>query len=271
MKTKPTLKVHSAGSIAALSMFFYAGHAAATDEAGLAMQLSNPIAALISVPFQYNWDTGIGTADADRYWLNIQPVIPVSLSPDWNLISRTIVPLIDAEAPVAGGRDHSGVGDIVQSVFFSPNKPTADGWIWGVGPVLLLPTASNDALGSEKWGIGPTAVALKQVNGWTAGVLANHIWSFAGEDQRTDVNATFLQPFLTYTTQSLTTFTLNTESTYDWEGEQWTVPINMGVNQLVRIGGQPVSFALGYRTYVETPTGGPDWGLRFAVTLLFPR
>jgi hypothetical protein len=245
--------------------------AAADDAAELAKKLSNPVAALISVPFQYNWDTGIGPADADRSTLNIQPVIPVSLNQDWNVISRTIVPLIDADSPVVGGKDHSGLGDIVQSLFFSPKAPTAGGWIWGAGPVFLLPTASNDALGSEKWGIGPTAVALKQENGWTYGVLGNHIWSFAGDDNRADVNATFLQPFLSYTTKSFTTLTLNTESTYDWEADQWTVPINVVVSQLVKLGGKPVSFSFGYRNYADAPSGGPEWGLRFVVTLLFPK
>ena len=255
----------------ALATLAFAVTAHADDSAELAKKLQNPIAALISVPMQYNWDTGIGSADADRSTLNVQPVIPFELNPEWNIISRTIVPLIDADAPVAGGDDHSGVGDVVQSLFFSPKAPTAGGWIWGVGPVFLLPTASDSALGTEKWGAGPTAVVLKQEHGWTYGALANHIWSVAGDDARADVNATFLQPFLSYTTKTYTTFSLNTESTYDWDAEQWTVPVNVMASQLVKFGKQPVSFGLGYRDYVEAPTGGPDWGLRFVVTLLFPK
>lgn len=243
----------------------------ATDEAELAKQLSNPVAALISVPFQYNWDTDIGPANADRSLLNIQPVIPFSISQDWNLISRTIAPIIDAESPIIGGEDHSGLGDILQSFFFSPKNPTANGWIYGLGPAFLFPSASEHALGQEKWGAGPTAVVLKQEKGWTYGALANHIWSFAGEDDRADVSATFLQPFLAYTTKSHTTFALNSESTYDWENEQWTVPVNAMISQLVKLGDLPVSFQLGYRYYTEAPDNGPDWGLRFTVTLLFPK
>ena len=246
---------------------------AATDEKAaaveLAKKLSNPVASLISVPIQNNWDFGIGSANAMRYTANIQPVIPFSLNEDWNLITRTILPVIYAESPVAGGRDASGLGDIVQSLFLSPKEPVG-GWIVGAGPVFLWPTATDSALGGGKWGAGPTAVVLQQNKGWTYGVLANHIWSYEGWGPQ-NVNATFLQPFGSYTTKSSTTFTLNTESTYDWTHSQWSVPLNVMVSQLVRIGKQPVQFSLGARYYAEGPSGGPDWGLRFAVTFLFPK
>jgi len=239
-------------------------------EAELAKKTQNPIASLVSVPFQYNIDYGIGPADATRQTLNIQPVIPFSMNDDWNLIVRTIVPLIDAESPVHGGDEKSGLGDTTQSFFLSP-KAGVNGWTIGAGPVLLYPTASDDALGAGKWGAGPTAVALKQENGWTYGVLVNHIWSFAGDSDRQDVNATFLQPFLAKTLKSYTTFGVNTESTYDWEAHQWTVPINISISQVLKVWGQPLSLQLGYRYYAKTPEGGPDWGLRCALTLLFPK
>lgn len=238
--------------------------------ADLAQQLSNPVANLISVPLQYNLDTGIGPNDADRSLLNVQPVIPFSLNDNWNVISRTIIPLVDFEAPAPGLDDTSGVGDIVQSLFFSPKNPV-NGWIFGVGPVFLLPTATEDALGSDQFGLGPTAVALRQSGGWTVGALANHIWGINAPDDREEVNSTFIQPFVTFTTPDAWTFSLNTESTYDWNAEQWTVPVNAGVSKLVTLGKQPVSFQLGYREYLETPEGGPDRGLRFTVTFLFPK
>jgi hypothetical protein len=246
------------------------GGGKADDAAELAKKLQNPVASLISVPLQSNWDFGIGSANAMRYTLNVQPVIPFSLTTEWNLITRTIVPFIHAESPVAGGDDAGGLGDITQSFFLSPSAPTSRGWIWGAGPVFLYPSATDDALGAGKWGAGPTAVLLKQDSGWTYGLLANHIWSFAGWGDR-NVNATFLQPFVSYTTKSYTTFGLNTESTYDWENSQWTVPINVLISQLVKIGGKPVQFQVGYRYYAEKPDGGPDWGLRFTVTFLFPK
>jgi hypothetical protein len=240
------------------------------DAAKLAEQLSNPISSLISVPFQFNYDSGLGQTDADRWLLNIQPVVPFDLSEDWNLISRTILPVIDQESPVEGGNDVSGIGDVVQSFFFSPKAPTENGWIWGAGPVLLLPTG-KDEFTADQWGLGPTFVALKQQNGWTYGALMNHIWGFDTPSDREDVNATYLQPFLAYTTPDAWTYSLLSESTYDWTAEEWTVPVIFNVSKLSHFGKQPVSLQVGYRHYFDTPSGGPDWGLRFAVTLLFPK
>jgi hypothetical protein len=239
------------------------------DSAELAKKLQNPVANLISVPIQNNWDFGIGPADAMRYTANIQPVIPITLSEDWNLITRTIMPVIDAESPIPGGRDAFGLGDVVQSFFLSPKEPLG-GWIIGAGPVFLWPTATDSLLGSGKWGVGPTVVALRQENGWTYGALVNQIWSYAGWGERS-VNATFLQPFLSYTTKTYTTFNVNTESTYDWTRSQWTVPLNLQVSQLLKIGKQPIQLTVGARYYADKPDGGPDWGMRFAVTFLFPK
>jgi hypothetical protein len=237
--------------------------------AELAKKLQNPVANLISVPIQNNWDFGIGPADAMRYTANIQPVIPITLSEDWNLITRTIMPVIDAESPIPGGRDAFGLGDVVQSFFLSPKEPVG-GWILGAGPVFLWPTATDSLLGSGKWGVGPTVVALRQEHGWTYGALVNQIWSYAGWGER-NVNATFLQPFLSYTTKTYTTFNVNTESTYDWTRSQWTVPLNLQVSQLLKIGKQPIQLTVGARYYADKPDGGPDWGMRFAVTFLFPK
>jgi hypothetical protein len=246
---------------------------ATTDEKAKAAELVkkslNPVASLISVPIQNNWDFGIGPEDAMKYTANIQPVIPFSLSTNWNLITRTIMPVIYQESRFAGDGDHSGLGDITQSFFLSPGEPVG-GWILGGGPVLLYPTATDSALGLGKWGAGPTIVALRQEKGWTMGLLANHLWSYAGWGDQ-NVNATFLQPFFGYSTKTYTTLMLNTESTYDWEDKQWTVPLNVMLNQMLKIGKQPISLQLGYRYYAEGPGGGPEWGLRFAVTLLFPK
>ena len=248
-----------------------AGDAEKADVADLAKTLANPIGALISVPFQNNFDSGGGPAgDGFQFKLNLQPIVPITLNPDWLLISRTILPVVYQDN-IVDTSSQSGLSDTLQSFFLSPVRPTQGGWICGAGPALLLPTATDELLGGEKWGAGPTFVVLKQQNGWTYGALANHIWSFAGESDRADVSSTYLQPFVSYTMKRATTFTLNTESTYDWDNDQWTVPLNLMVQQLVRIGSQPVAFAVGGRYYAEKPAEGPDWGLRLAVIFLFPK
>ena len=246
------------------------GAPAESEQAELAKKLSNPIASLISVPFQNNFDFRLGpNDDGFRYTMNFQPVIPIALSPNWNLISRTIVPIIH-QSEVVPGTSQTGLGDIVQSFFFSPNKSKP--FIWGFGPVLLVPTGTNDFLGAEKFGLGPTLVVLKQNKGWTYGALFNHIWSVAGDDARPAVNATFLQPFVSYTTKTAWTITLNTESTYDWTAEKWAVPINFSVSKLMRFGKQPVSIGAGPKCWATSPSGAPSGcGLRFTVTPLFPK
>jgi len=222
----------------------------------IAKDLQNPVAMIISVPFQNNWDFGIGPDKAYRYTLNFQPVIPLSISSKWNLIIRTILPVIHAESPAPGISSKSGLGDILQSFFFSPKETVLGGWIIGAGPVFLYPNGT-DGLSARKWGAGPTAVVLKQGKELTYGMLANHVWSFAGSGI-SDVSATFLQPFISYQTKIHTIFSLNSESTYDWKQKQWTVPINLAVTQVLTAGGHPFSFALGGRYYPEKPSGGPD-------------
>lgn len=243
------------------------------NEDALAKQLANPISSLTSVPFQLNWDTGVGPADdGDRYTLNIQPVIPVSISEDWNMISRTIVPVISQHDIFPGAGSQAGLGDTTESLFFSPKAPTSGGWIWGVGPVFLIPTGTNDLLGSGKWGAGPTAVLLKQTEtGWTVGSLVSQVWSFAGESGRAAVNQTYLQPFVAKSLGKGRTLTLDIEAPYNWETNQWTVPFNLMYSKVTRIGKQLISFQGGVRYYTQTPASGPQWGLRFNVTLLFPK
>lgn len=242
-----------------------------SSDAALATKLQNPIASLISVPFQFNFDERYGpTDDGTKQVLNIQPVIPISLNDEWNMISRTIVPLVRQDDLFPGAGSQHGLGDIVQSLFFSPSDPT-NGLIWGVGPVFLLPTGTDPMLSGEKWGAGPTAIALKQKDGWTVGALVNHIWSYAGDGTRNDVNATFLQPFVSYTTPDTWTFALNTVSTYDWNAQAWSVPINASVSKLVKFGNRPVSLQAGVGYWAESPAGGPEgWRFRAAMTFLFP-
>lgn len=247
-------------------------HAQEADQAAeLAKKLANPVASLVSVPLQYNYDANFGAADkGSKSVLNIQPVVPISLGADWNLITRTILPLVDQQ-DIPEGTDKSGLGDTLQSFFFSPKEPIG-GWILAAGPVGLYPTATDEGLGGEKWGAGPTVLALQQKGTWTYGLLANHVWSIAGDEDRADMSATFIQPFLSYITKTKTTLGLSAESTYDWENEQWTVPVNATVSQMLKVGPQIVSLVVGVRYWAESPDNGPEgWGVRAGVTFLFPK
>jgi hypothetical protein len=311
MKNFPLLAVGSLVAFALVSGAL-AQESGGDQAAELAKQLSNPVASLISVPFQANYDFKMGpTNKGEKFTLNLQPVVPISLGKDWTLIVRTILPYISQhdvfyrEIPRFPGlpdrvlkdippalrddaedlarklydkeikkhpqnRSQDGLGDTTQSFFLSPKTPGPGGLIWGLGPVFVYPTATDNLLGGGKWGAGPTFVGLVQKGGWTTGLLANQVWSVAGDSDRDNVSAMFLQPFVSYTTKTHTSFTLNAESTYNWDDSQWTVPINLMVSQILKIGKQPVSIQLGGRYYAEGPSGAPDWGLRLAFTLLFP-
>ena len=240
------------------------------DEYGLAMKLQNPVANLISVPIQNNWDFGSGSTNAMNYRLNVQPIIPISISNDWSLITRTIIPINHVESQVEGGENISGLGDIVQSFFFSPKK-SFGGLSMGGGPVFLYPIATENKLGGGKWGAGPTIVLLHQKNGWTYGVLANHIKSFAGTSNTENVSATLVQPRLSYTTETYTTFGISPVLNYNWQQNQWNVPVNLTVSQLVKFGNQPIQFQFGGRYFPVKPNNAPEWGLRFGVTFMFPK
>ncbi len=241
----------------------------AQEAEALATQLANPVAALISVPVQVNYDSG-GGSRGDTWVTNVQPVIPTSLNSDWNVVSRTILPIINQQglAPAQGSR--SGLGDIVQSFFFTPKAPTAGGWIWGVGPVLVLPTGS-DAFSGHQWGVGPTAVALRQDGAWSYGLLTNYVRGVSNSGLLANTNAALLQPFVTKNLGKGASVSGVLESSYDWNRGGWTVPVTVSYGQVLKLGPQLISVGAGARYYLEKPLGGHEWGLRASVTLLFPR
>ena len=250
--------------LSAEAMAQEAGH----SDAELAKKLSNPVSSLISLPFQLNYDCCSGPDDDAAWVLNVQPVMPFALNDQWNMIVRTILPLHYREGRSSIDGEGFGFGDTTQSFFFSPQP--VNGLTWAVGPAFLWPTGS-EGYESGKWGAGPTGLLLKQDGPLTYGLLANHIWSVAGAENRADISNTFLQPFFNYTWPDSTGFLINLESTYDWERDEWTIPLNTGFSHVYNISGQRVSLAANARVYLDRPDGGPDWGLRFVATFLFPK
>ncbi|SFU02093.1 hypothetical protein SAMN04489724_3362 [Algoriphagus locisalis] len=252
-------------------IFFSAGIASAQDDAAeLAKKLANPIASLISVPFQNNTDYGIGEFNGTRNTMNIQPVIPISISKDWNMITRVVLPVVTQYSITAPGEKQSGLGDAVMSAFFSPAN--SEKLTWGVGPALLIPTGTNDFLTTEKFGMGPTAIALKQVNGWTIGALVNQIWSVAGNADRPDVSQMFVQPFVNYNWKSGAGIGANMEWTQNWEASTATVWLNPTISAVTSLGKQKTQFVVGPRLNLAAPDGGKaDWGWRAVVIFLFPK
>jgi hypothetical protein len=256
-------------SLSALAILLALPHRAdAQDATALAKQTQNPVSSLISVPLQGNWDFGVGDRDATSTVLNVQPVIPFAISKSTNVVLRVIMPLMSQPGPE--GVRINGMGDIVATAFFVPSKT---GRItWGVGPVLLLPAATNNALGSEKFGIGPSAVALTQPGNWTIGILFNQIWSTSGAKDRSDVNQTFLQPFANYNLGSGLSVGVSLEASGNWKADQtWTAPLLFNVSKVAMLGKRPVNFLVGAGPTVASPTGGANWRCRLAAIFLFPR
>ena len=243
----------------------------AANEADLAKKLNNPVAALISVPLQSNLDDGIGTnRQGQKYTLNIQPVVPITLTDDWNLISRTILPVVSQRDIFYGSGAQSGLSDTLQSLFLSPSK--ASKLIWGVGPALLIPTGTDGLLSTGKWSAGPTFVVLSQFSGWTVGALVNQLWSFAGNSSRPEYNKFYLQPFLNYTTKTATTVGLSAEGTYDWIARGMSMPLIGTLSQVGKVNGQIFSLGVAVKYYVATVPNGPHGvGGRITLTFLFPR
>ena len=251
---------------------------ASAEEASLQEQAQNPIADVVSVPLQNNVNYNSGDLERTGYTLKIQPVMPVTLDADWNLINRVIAPVMAQPKRFEGDESEFGLGDLTLQFFFSPSKPvvseTFGSVSWGVGPNVLLPSATSGRLGSEKWGAGPALVAFASKGSWTYGALLTQTWSFAGDSSREEVNLLTVQPILNYNLSdgwSLGSSPIVTADFEEADSDVWTVPVGGGVSKLTRIGGAPVRFQLrGYHN-VARPNGASDWQAQFEVRLLFPK
>jgi len=268
MKSGRKLGKNILTALFACALLVTAGTGFAQDHATeLAKKLQNPVSDLISVPFQNNFNFGVGPEDNIQYVLNIQPVVPQHLSEQWNWIHRPIFPVINQPAPV----DAFGLGDIQYQGFLSPAQPGK--WIWGVGPVLQVPSATNEQLGTGKWSAGAGAVVLAMDGPWVYGALANNIWSFAGAQSRPYVNQMLTQPFVIYNLGRGLAIGSAPIITANWaapSNQQWTVPLGAQISQIIPIGKLPVNFLLGGYYNIVKPDNGPDWSLRFQIALMFP-
>jgi hypothetical protein len=238
----------------------------------LARAVANPIAHLISVPLQNDLDFGIGHKNrAVQNTLNAEPVIPVNLGGGWSMITRTILPFVYHQSAFPGDRNEFGLGDTSFSAFFTRAGSAAPGALmFGAGPMIRLPTATDAVLGQRRWAAGPTAIALQQTQNWTFGMLASHVWSIGDSMARPGYSLTSLQPFIVRQFGGGFSLSANLEATYDWDSKQTVVPLNIRASQIVHIGPLPVSLFAGPRIYLQRPNGGPDWGLRFGAQFLFP-
>ena len=240
------------------------------EKVDLEQAMQNPIAAMYVLPFQNNTQFGVGPYDRTQNVTNIQPVIPVGLGQKVNMIVRAIIPLINQ--PIAEDSSKFGLGDVALSLFFTPRKPGK--LIWGVGPAIGIPTATDPVLGTGKWSAGPSVIALIQPHGWTFGFIVQNTWSFAGQSDRQNVNSFYSQVFIVKNIKKGWYVNSAPIITANWEaesGQQWLVPIGVGAGKLFRIGKLPINAQLGYYNYIVKPDNGPDWQLRAQINLLFPK
>ena len=240
----------------------------------LAKLAQNPVGNLISVPFQNNTNLNFGPEKGTQNILNIQPVIPISVNDDWNLITRTIIPVISMPSLYPGDDRTHGIGDTVFTAFLSPAKPGH--WIWGAGPVVQLPTNSNAELGNKNWGLGPSFVVLHLDKGdpWVYGMLVNNIWSLTSDQRGGSYNNGLIQPFVNYNFKGGFYLTSAPLLTVDWKadsGQQWTVPLGGGVGKIFHWGKLPVNTQLSAYYNVAAPDDAANWQIRAQVQLMFPK
>ncbi|MFT3762303.1 MAG: hypothetical protein QM761_06750 [Pseudoxanthomonas sp.] len=243
----------------------------AQDAGELAKQAQNPVAHMISVPFQNNFNFGVGPKDDLQYVLNIQPVVPFKVNENWNLVTRTIIPLVYQPELAPGIGETGGLGDIQASFFFSPAK--AKSVIWGAGPVVVVNSASQDILGTGKTSLGLSAVALTMKGHWVIGGLISNVVSVSGDDDRSDINQLTLQPFVNYNLPRGWYLVTSPLITANWKadsGQRWTIPVGGGIGRVIRAGHQALNLQLQAFDNVEHPDGAAEWSLRFQIQLLFP-
>jgi hypothetical protein len=258
------------------SIFLTTNPTLAEDTHSLASAAQNPIGSMTSVPFEYNGNFGVGELGKRQDIFIVEPVVPISLGDQWNLILRGILPLVNNPVMFSGDTKEHGLGDLTIQTFLTPKEATpVDGGIftWGIGPTLQLDTASDASLGAGKNAAGIDAVVFWAIKPWTFGALVSNVWSFSGDYDRADVNAMTFEPFVNYNMKDGWYLTSSPILTANWEAknsERWNIPLGGGIGRIFNIGKQPVNAQIQGFGYARTPTGGPDWSIRASLTFLFP-
>ncbi|MGB1130177.1 MAG: hypothetical protein ACPG4K_09000 [Haloferula sp.] len=237
----------------------------------LALRLENPLARVLALPMEFGFQKG-GGGGPDQYALRVSPRIPIVINEHWHLISRTEFSLVYSDGK-DGESNGVGLTDVTQGFFFSPDRPVVEEVYWGIGPSMILPTATRTSLASNRFSLGPSVGVFRQRDPWTAGLIATHLWSLPGGESSRDVNGTRLEPVLAYTASTGTTIALSAEINYDWTRGDWSIPAELTLNQLTLVGGRPLKFGLGLRYWIDREGRDPDWSclLRFTLPLDSPR
>ena len=261
--------------LAALATLFQPHAVAALSAEELAKLAQNPVGNVISIPIQNNTNLNFGPEEETQNITNIQPVIPVSINDDWNVITRTIVPVVSNPSLYPGDDRTNGLGDTQFSAFLSPSRP--GNFIWGVGPAIQIPTHTNSELGNRNWGAGPSLVGLRLKKGdpWVYGALVNNVWSTSSSDADPAYNNGVIQPFVNYNFPSGLYLTSSPIATVNWKaekrGDMWTVPVGGGVGKIFHLGKLPLNTQFGAYYNVVRPDNGPDWQIRAQVQAMFPK
>lgn len=266
--------------IAVVSMATIAGGAAAqqaasndvpSDAQAMAEEVANPLTEVTFFPVRVNFDRDVGPLDGTLTTINLQPLTSFNLNENWNLLSRTIIPFVYEDDVLAEGSSSSGLGDITQSFFLSPEIASEDAWAWGVGAIVSLPTASKDEFGVDHFAAGPTAIAVKETGPWVFGGLVSYSRSIDRGDGDPKVDAFFVQPFVDYTTDNAVLFEPTTEATFDREEDEWSIPLEFTANKFFEVGNYVMAVGGGPRYWIESPDSGPEgWGVNFSVYFFLP-
>lgn len=234
----------------------------------LSQKIENPLARILIFPLNFNYEKGGGPdSDGERYATNFAPRIPFTIMEDWHILSKSEISWVHQKDTTGFSGTQEGWSDMIQTFFVTPRRSIGWDSYWGIGPTFVMPTASEDGLGSDQYSAGPSIAVFRQKGGLTKGILVNHVWSYTGEDDAEDVSVTLMEPTLSYTTKRGTSMRLKAEFRHDWERNQWNAPLQIGIGQLTLIRNQPIKIGIGYNHFILDEGNSADWGVEFQISV----